>query len=175
MISKYNFENGAKIRIWQDEFQTFNLRPIKIIEKEFITANKNIGSSKLMVVEVCLPKNASNYAMLGVNYEGCDESKIVVDVFDFDTEEFPNSLGIKPDNIQLGLPEDYVIGVFKGFEKMLNSGILQKGKYRFFIGAHGEVGSSVNVFDYTCRVLMRLLIENDISTNIVENVIKSEL
>lgn len=106
-----------------------------------------------------------------LKYEGCDESKIVVDVFDFDTEVFPNSLGIKPDNIQLGLPEDYVIGVFKGFE----SNILRKGKYRFFIGAHGEVGSSVNVFDYICRVLMRLLIENDINTNMVENVINSEL
>lgn len=175
MISKYNYENGVKIRIWQDEFQTFDLRPIKIIEKEFTTANENIGLSKLMAVEVCLPKNSSNYAMLGVKYEGCDESKILVDVFDFDTEEFSGNLGVKPDNIQLGLPEDYVAGVFKGFEKILNSGLLRKGKYRVFIGAHGEVGSSVNIFDYTCRVLMRLLIENDINTNVVENVIKSEL
>lgn len=175
MILKYNYENGVKIRIWQDEFQTFDLSPIKIIEKEFTTTNENIGLSKLMVVEVCLPKNASNYAMLGVKYEGCDESKILVDVFDFNTEEFSDSLGVKPDNIQLGLPEDYVAGVFKGFEKILNSGLLMKGKYRVFIGAHGEVGSSVNIFDYTCRVLMRLLIENDINTNVVEDVIKSEL
>lgn len=175
MLSKYNYENGVKLRIWQDEFQTFDLRPIKIIEKEFITPNENIGSSKLMAVEVCLPKNASNYAMLGVKYESCEESKIVIDVFDFDTMEFPESLGVKPDNIQLGLPEDYVDGIFKGFEKILNNGLLTKGRYRFFIGAHGEVGSSVNIFDYTCRVLMRLLIEKDINTNVVENVIKAEL
>ena len=175
MITNYKYENGVKLRIWQNEFQPFDLRPFKIIEKEFITPNENIGSSKLMAVEVCLPKNASNYAMLGLKYESCEESKIVIDVFDFETVEFPENLGIKPDKIQLGLPEDYVDGIFQGFEKTLNKGLMRKGRYRFFIGAHGEVGSSVNIFDYTCRILMRLLIEKDFNTNIIENIIKAEL
>ena len=77
MILKYNYENGVKRRIWQDEFQTHDLKPMKIIEKDFITTNENIGSS-------------------------------------------------------------------------------------------------VNIFDYTCRILMRLLFEKDVNISVVEKIIKAE-
>jgi hypothetical protein len=175
MVKQYNYESGSKIRIWQDEFPPFDLRPIKTIEKEFHSTNENLEMSKLMVVELSLPKNVSNYAMLGVQYEICEKAKIEINVFDYDTIEFTDNLGLKPDYIQLGLPEDYIEGIFRGIDNLVKLGSLKKGKYRFFIGAHGEVGSSINMFDYICRVLVELLYEKEINKESVEKAIKKAL
>ena len=96
-------------------------------------------------------------------------------VYNIDTVEYIDNLVIKSDYIHLGLPEDYVEGIFSGVEKLINLGLIRNGKYKFFIGAHGEVGSSVNIFDYICRVLMKLFNENEINSDVVEKIIKDEL
>ena len=175
MVSKYIYDNNVKIKIWEDEFRTFDVKPIRVIEKEFDSNIEQIVSRSLLVIELYLPRNISNYGLLGVKCEGNEGIKVEVDVFDFDTVEYIDNLGINSDYIHLGLPEDYVEGIFSGVEKLINLGLIRNGKYKFFIGAHGEVGSSINIFDYICRVLMKLFNENEINSDVVEKIIKDEL
>ena len=173
MIKQYIYENGQKIKIWKDEFPTLNCKPNNTIERLYDGAVESLGINKLMVVELSIPKNISNYAMLGVKYENNEETKVQIDVYDYDTKEFADNLGIKPDYIQIGIPKDYVVGIYKGIENMIISGIFKKGKYRFFTGAHGEVGSSNSIFQDTCMVILNLLYETEVNKELVEDVLKS--
>jgi len=175
MVYEYNYENGIEIKIWDDELPTQNCGVIKKIIKDFGGNGKCLDKNKSMAVELRMPKNVSNYAMLGVVYKKDDtECRIEIETNDYEEIEYTENIALNPDYIHMGIPEDYVAGIEKCFningEKTINDGI-----YKFCVGAHGEVGSSILSFAITCNILIKLLITEIISKDKVEEIIKSEI
>jgi len=71
---------------------------------------------------------------------------------------FAPSLAVHPGEAYVGLPDEYVGGVFSGVEKLADSiGLPAKAALRFRWAAHGLVGSSSFMFEKVSGLVVRLL------------------
>ncbi|RDY26203.1 hypothetical protein [Lachnotalea glycerini] len=176
MVHKYNYDNGIEIKIWDDEIPIQKCGIIKKISKDFSGNGVSLGKDKLIAVELRLPKNVSNYAMLGLVYENNDTlSNIEIEINDYEEIEYAENIALNPDYIHMGIPEDYVAGIEKSINKLSGEKIVNNGIYKFSVGAHGEVGSSIISFAITCNILLKLLLAGDVSKDKVKEIIESEI
>jgi len=71
---------------------------------------------------------------------------------------FAPTLAVSPGEAYIGLPDEYVGGVFAGVEKLAHSiGLPAKAALRFRWAAHGLVGSSSFMFEKVSGLVVRLL------------------
>ncbi|BCN32366.1 hypothetical protein [Anaeromicropila herbilytica] len=176
MIYEYNYDNGIQIKIWDDEIPKQQLCVIKNISKRLDGNGICLEQNKTMAVELRLPRNISNYAMLGLVYENNTIStNIEIEINDYEEIEYVENIALKTDYIHMGIPEDYVNGIEKSINKLNNEELISNGNYKFCVGAHGEVGSSTISFMIVCSILLKLLLLENITKEKVREIIESEI
>ncbi|MFA9379376.1 MAG: hypothetical protein ACERKZ_21920 [Lachnotalea sp.] len=173
----YKYDNGIEIQIWEDEIPNQQTQLVNFIHKEYSGKIPILNKNKKLAVEFLLPKNISNYAMLGLIYEANNilQTEIKIDISDYEEGEFENNIAMKPDYIHKGIPEDYVEGIEESIANINERNLLPKGSYEFCVGAHGEVGSSEMSFMLTCNILLNLLSITEYTEEKVKEIIQNEI
>ena len=70
---------------------------------------------------------------------------------------YPESLAGKLDHIHIGLPQEYVEGIFKGVLGTHDLYLLGTGRLDFSLATHGEIGSCLAIFQALGRILVQLI------------------
>jgi hypothetical protein len=117
------------------------------------------ASRRVAGVELRLKPGPSSYALLGAELSNSNVSGLGVTVSVGSREStFTPSLAFKSDDIQTGLPDEYVEAVMAGAVKVANStGLPTNSTLWFRWAAHGLVGSSPSIFERVGSLVARLL------------------
>ena len=174
MLYDYQYENDVRIKIWLDELPIQECERTNIVKREYQAGVQDLKDRQI-VVELKIPRNISNYGMLGVRYRNTSITvNIQINLSKYDEEIYEESISINPDIVHKGIPEEYVSGIIRSIEQ--NNGMLLKsGHYEFNVGAHGEVGSSERIFFVLTNIILKLLLEQEISKDVVGQLINAEI
>jgi hypothetical protein len=123
--------------------------------KKVVDASRRIAAIEMMVPYGPMPA----YALLGGELAEADVDGLEVNVsVNPKGVPFAPSLAVESDETYVGLPDEYVGGVFSGVEKLADSiGLPTKAALRFRWAAHGLVGSSSFMFEKVSGLVIRLL------------------
>ena len=177
MLYEYKYDNGVRVKIWKNERPFGNCKVQKQIVKRLQREHSKTEHKQemIVIVELMLPRNHNNYGMLGVEYrKGGDETNIIIDVNDCKGELYEANIAVMPDIVHKGIPAEYVDGIIKGVEGIRKETI-KCGTYIFNIGAHGEVGSSQNMFYVITNILIKILDITLIDSSIIKKIILEEV
>jgi len=118
------------------------------------------ASRRIAAIEMNIPHGPkASYALLGAELVDSDVDGIEV-VVPVNALGFPfaSSLALKPDEVKIGLLEEYADAVITGIEKLAeSSGAPTKGTLQFRWAAHGLVGSSPSIFEKVSGLVVQLL------------------
>jgi len=107
------------------------------------------ASRRIVAVEFSIPHGPeASYGLLGAEVVELEADGLEV-VVSINSVGFPfrPSLALQPDEVRVGLLDEYAEAVLRGVERVSEStGLPAKGTLRFCWGAHGLVGSSASVF-----------------------------
>ena len=174
MKYSYTYKSGLKIRIWVNELPMKTINGIFIVDKKYAAEQNQLQpDDKQIVLELSIPRNVSNYGMLGLKYQATHTyANISINVNHYEEDIYEEAMTIQPDIVHKGIQEEYVYGILNGIEK---NKLLKSGLYDFNMGAHSEVGSSENIFEIMTTVLLKLLDENNFNKDFVENIVKQAM
>ena len=105
-----------------------------------------------------LPKNMSNYALLGASYTSAptDNLNVLIEVNADDGPVVEDHIAFRNDIIRSGIPAFYAKKIKDFFLEKSEDKILGGGELRINIGAHAEIGSSGAIFKVVCQILTEL-------------------
>jgi hypothetical protein len=173
MLYDYKYDNGVRVKIWVDDIPLQQNIIVKTISKKYSDALVCFDSNKNLAVELCLPKNCSNYAMLGVIYTAkSQEANVRIGLSDYEAKEYLENIALKSDCVHEGIPEYYLGAIEKSIDNFYERKLLHNGLYEFSVGAHGEVGSSEMIFMVTANILLELISGNEYTKENVEKIIR---
>lgn len=177
MLYDYKYDNGVRVKIWKNErpFEKCKVQKkiVKKLQRDYLKTENE--QEMILIVELKLPGNHNNYGMLGFEYrKGVDETNIIINVNDYKGELYEANISVMPDIVHKGIPEDYVDGIIKSVEDIRKE-TMKCGTYNFNIGAHGEVGSSQNMFYVITNILFRILDVDLIDDSIINKIILEEI
>lgn len=121
---------------------------------------KSIGKIQI-AIEISLPKNMSNYALIGFEYvpseQNIDKTNITVCI-NKQSREFPNdTLAMKNDKVYFGISEEFGQSILDTVVETLNEmGGFSSGDIIFNIGSYSECGSSKSIFCKATKVILML-------------------
>lgn len=162
MISLMNLSNYKKCRLWINELGNMpNEKEENVIESVIPSNNKKQMRNTIMAIEIFLPRNTSNYGLVGFEYvqDKDNKSDLCVRVcFNKKLNELKNdSLAIPNDKVFFGISEEYSQSILDSAVDTINDiGGLPSGEITFNLGAHAECGSSRAVFNKITRIIIIL-------------------
>lgn len=171
MIKEYsiagkNVNAIKKFKIWIDEFP-FDPFKCKNLE-DTIHVNKTISIPDIRIcLEYFLPRNISNYAMLGLEFKNTNDKNLKVFLYNcMDGIDYKPSVQCTDKNCKhKGFLLEYghtVMEQTAQFFKSLNCGVC--GELNFVIGGYCDIGSSIASFNLATNILLRLLLNHDEQT-----------
>ncbi len=112
---------------------------------------------KLCCEIALLPREISNYGLLGVEFSPSEGAAIEYEIFYFDRpgEVLKDNLASKSERVFVGMTGEFAISVKEEMERSIGSKI-PNGKYSFVTSAHGVVGSSKAIFSKLTSILIKL-------------------
>lgn len=163
-------------RLWIDEIPNIcydNTHQLQFAAKtEFI----NTVQSVKIALELSLPQNSSNYALLGISYTPSDNNIIEVKInASSNTEEKVKETIVSAiDEIYVGIPLEYANAVKSATQSVIEEiNDFPNGILEFNLGAHGLIGSSNVIFSRVTYIILKLLCKNPKNMTIEE--IKDEI
>jgi hypothetical protein len=160
MVRSFELPHHQRVHVWLDEappadfiassFVTRVVKPKVVVEATRMTAGIEVNIAHG-------PK--ASYGLLGAELveANVDGLEVVVSV---NTVGFPfqGSLALKPDEVKVGLLDEYANAVVAGVVKVAeSSGVPTRAALRFRWAAHGLVGSSPSVFEKVSGLVVQLL------------------
>ena len=167
---RYWFNELPPLQLTNDEKHIFNI----IKNTNYEPNNKEIN----FCIELFLPRNASNYGLLGFEYKYSKENLLNIEIgyvleneIYYKSELLPKSLN---EYTYSGINIDYLNAIIKSInENIYNYDI--KGNLKINLGANCEIGSSNKIFYYITQnllcILKNLIDKEEISKEIIEEVI----
>jgi hypothetical protein len=148
-------------RVWIGELPDAIYPPVDTLTHVVAAGRLPIRNGlTLATVEVFVPLGGrALYGLLGGRLKPTKGSHLSVQLSVSAPNEhsFPDSLAEKVDDVRVGLPAEYVQGVFDGID--LAKGELNTvaaGKLFIDCAAHGAIGSSSAIFKHLAAVLVKL-------------------
>lgn len=149
-----------RANVWLDEAPPADFVASSVLTRLVKPKNVVDASRRIAAVEMMIPYGPMPaYALLGGELAGADVDglEVTVSVNPIGVP-FAPSLAVSSDEAYVGLPDEYVGGVFSGIEKLTDSiGLPAKATLRFRWAAHGLVGSSSSMFEKVSGLVVRLL------------------
>jgi hypothetical protein len=158
----YSFElsRNRRVNVWLDEAPPANFtatsKVTRIVKPKLVID----ASRRVAAMEINIPHGPkASYALLGAELVDSDvegtEVVVSVNALGF---PFPSSLALQPDEVKVGLLDEYASAVVTGIEKLAElSGLPTKGALRFRWAAHRLVGSSPSIFEKVSGLVVQLL------------------
>lgn len=171
--------NYRKCRLWVNELGELSCTKAENVLEKTIPSSltKSTGIAQI-VFELSLPKNNSNYALVGFesrpNGNNQSTTKIAVLVSNKQLQHSKDTLAKPNDKVFIGISEEYGQSVLdSAVETIKEIGGFPSGEIAFNIGAYAECGSSKAIFAQATRVLLKLS-QLDL-LNMAESAIQSEI
>lgn len=150
MMRSFDLSRRRRVNVWLDEappadftassFVTQMVRPNAVVEV----------SRRIVAVELNIPHGPSaSYGLLGAELVEAEVDGLEV-VVSVNKVGFPfqASLALKPDEVRVGLLDEYASAVASGVVRIAQSvGAPMRASLKFRWAAHGLVGSSPSVFE----------------------------
>lgn len=149
-----------KARLWLDELPVWSFEISQVIQRsQRITSDSKIGE-RCSAVEILLPRGPHIlYGGLGAIFtpQPTHELLIRVAISHGQGRNYPESLAGRLDRVHIGLPQEYVEGIFKGVLGTHELHLLGTGTLDFSLATHGEIGSCLAIFQALGRILVQLI------------------
>lgn len=182
MITLNDIGMHRKGRLWINEIpDNTTFIGDTTVTDDIKTSSKNSWDKKSVVLELCLPRNNSNYALLGVEYHPkINDGKIEVQIEASEKENviYEDSIAMFV-KIHIGILPEYAEAIRETLCNYLTQNdFVPSGKLIIRIGAHCEVGSSRKLFSILTEAVMTLLskdltqIQNDNIQKLVKEAVK---
>ncbi len=151
----------SKARIWLGELPDWNYEEDILIQRVQGIAKMNVSDVQYAAVELYLPRGGrALYGGLGATFEPKSDGLFCVQVVPslengvLYAEALASS---RMDSVHKGLPNQYVEGIFAGVAQADGHQCLGSGILRFAWATHGEIGSSLWIFQKLSRIIVRLM------------------
>jgi len=162
MINLDNLGGHQKGRLWINDFPEIKIKTIDTIQKTVEGVEDISKCSKSVVLELLLPRNASNYALLGVTYTPLNSKKldIVINVGTADDVVLKDNIAFTSDEVHIGIPAEYALTIIDSAVDTLKDLEFPSGILFFDVAAHGHVGSSKMIFSRVTKMLVKIISKN---------------
>ncbi|SYX81803.1 hypothetical protein [Paenibacillus alvei] len=181
MIILDNLGQFRRGRIWINDLPEMRYKVVDNLTSSVKVKPKNYTRPTSLALELLLSRrDMSNYALLGVKFipGNDDRVNITVNVGEDEDELLNDNIAMKSDNVFVGIPLEYAEAVLNSAKNVIEeTSQFPSGDLEFYIGAHGESGSSKFSFSKVTEVIVKLLISAPESknTNELETFVSSNL
>jgi hypothetical protein len=129
----------------------------------FYKSNFEIKEKRNVITEISLSRDASSYALLGIEYTPSNDKEIEIEIRYGDSKEkYSESLSNERGYTLIGLPEQYLVGVETGVKEFFQyEKIIPAGKLIFSMSAHCYFGSSIKIFACLTKILLEILFRHN--------------
>lgn len=164
MITLDNLDEFMKGRLWVNTSPNLSCKINKTLNLNIKSNNKARINLTIIVLEILLiPRHISNYALLGAKFtpDIGNSLQIRMNISQYDGEIIKDSIAMPDDEIHVGIPEEYSQTIIETAQNVIKEiGGFPSGILEFYIGAHGCVGSSNQIFSKITSVLLKLMTKN---------------
>ncbi|MBU3133908.1 hypothetical protein KPL40_15875 [Clostridium gasigenes] len=174
-----NLKNFKKCRLWiNDTTHGIEIKLQNKVEKSIVANTTKSMDTIKVAIELALPKNASNYALIGFEYvpNKTVQNKTIVSVcLNNELRDYDNQTLAKiDDKVVMGICNEYGDSILESAIEYINSiGVFPPGEVIFNIGAHAECGSSRAIFEKATEII--LMISQFDLENMTNEVIQKEI
>lgn len=157
----FELSHHRRARVWLDEFPNAVFPGVSVARLTLATEISALGATRCATVELFAPSGGRyEYGLLGAEIEDGEgkgrEVEVIVHVIE-KGRSFQDSLANLLDEVCVGLPEEYVVGVLSGAEKAVSEKGATARQIRFRCAAHGRRSSSIAIFEELGSLVVRLL------------------
>ncbi|MDQ0875948.1 hypothetical protein QFZ77_004607 [Paenibacillus sp. V4I3] len=166
-----------KCRLWVDDYGFPGSKDVgKIIDKNIPSSMLKRDVASKNVIEVSLPRNTSNYALVGFEFMpdlAGNMTEVSVHVSSEQTTYSNETLAIS-NNVFSGIPDEFALSVLESAIEAINEiGGFSPGRLIFNIGAYSDSGSSIMIFRLATSALIKIS-QFDIE-NMSDDLLQAEL
>ncbi len=157
-----------KARVWSDSIPDLRYPVMEWVERVVAAQSRGRSTSRCVAVELWLVTGPrALYGLLGAEFIPDSSEQLRVQVALSATPQYNLgmrigaeegiawSLAVWTDDVRIGLPEEYVRGIWDGIAEA--GTVLGSGTLTFQWAAHGAIGSSQALFGRITRCLVQLL------------------
>jgi len=162
MITSIKLNNHKKCIVWINEKNKVPITSVgRIMNKSIPSRMKKSTGIEQIALELSLPKNHSNYALVGFEYKSNNTNQNLTNITVLTSNEkvyySSQTLSDSHDKVLIGISEEYGQSVLESAVETLNDiGGFPAGEITFNVGAHAECGSS-KVGYYQVKIYSRNL------------------
>lgn len=151
-----NLTTLARARLWDSAELPSLLGPP--IAEEVVQATLVVKMSKSVIIEVAVPRGGvTSYGLLGARFEPAHNASLAMSVLSDGDRSFNNALAGSPEQVEFGLPPEYMSSVVSGFLSGTRQfADIPSGSLVFDHAAHGKLGSSGELFRELATCVTRL-------------------
>lgn len=159
MITLKNLGRFRKGRIWTNEAPELEYETIEVLRETVDVTSLKRWDEKNLIFELSLPRNSSNYALLGLKYIPDNEKvlKVEIKVGRSDDVLLENNIAQIVDEVHVGIPEEYARAILEYTKENSKEIDVPPGTLMFDVGAHGYVGSSQAIFLSVTKILLNII------------------
>ncbi|WCF08136.1 hypothetical protein NDS46_28410 [Paenibacillus thiaminolyticus] len=170
MIILDNLGQFRRGRLWVNDMPELRYKVVdKLTSSIEVKQKKYIRPTSLALEMLLSPRDMSNYAFLGVKFIPNNDNRvnITVNVGEDEDELLNDNIAMKSDRVFVGIPCEYAEAILNTSKNVIEETLqFPSGDLEFYIGAHGESGSSKFSFSKVTEVILKLLIGEPESKNV---------
>ncbi|MGE7090718.1 hypothetical protein ACQKII_04525 [Lysinibacillus sp. NPDC048646] len=146
MIALANLGQNKKGKLWVNDLPDLNYKIINRLTTSIdIEKSMYIKPTSIALELLLSRRDMSNYAFLGIKFmpKNIKNLNIRVNISSEEDEILSDNIAMKSDTVFLGIPNEYAEAIIDTTNKVVREhSLFPCGDLDFFIGAHGEIGSS---------------------------------
>jgi hypothetical protein len=159
MIQQLQLSRHRKAKVWFGEPPNAEYSPTGVIRRVISTGTFKPAPIHVVAVELMVPRGPmASYGLLGAELldNGRHDGEVSVAV---NRRGFPmdQSQAAMPDDVRIGLLDEYAEAVVSGVEAVVHDGWGFAGELSFKWAAHAAIGSSPAIFAELSGLVARLL------------------
>lgn len=161
MMYSFELSHHRRANVWLDEAPPADLPSASLVTRHVMPKRIVAAQRRIAGIELCIPHGPrASYALLGAELVEADLDGLEVAVSVNNAGiPFQRSIALKPDDVNVGLLDEYASAVIAGISKVAESvGAPTKMALRFRWAAHAVVGSSPSAFEKASGLVLQLLI-----------------
>jgi hypothetical protein len=151
----------GRAKIWLGELPALRVQPARALSGFVQARRPAFPEARRAALEIVLPRGATiSYGLLGAELHPSQTGRLLyeVAVSEASGSIFEDSIAVRPEEVRVGLPEEYAPSVVEGIlEAERQTPNLVSGRLLIHCAAHGIVGSSRWLFARLARTLTKIL------------------
>ncbi len=160
MIVTLTPKSGRKYRVWLDELPDLRYEVVQLLDTSLEVGPSMHTTPRCVAVEARIIMGPRDlYGALGASLVPNRSGQITIQVAVSDNRGrlYEDTLASKLETVYVGLPQEYVDGLFLGIADLPELRSLGAGTLCFDRAAHGDIGSCRRIYEQLTKSIVRLL------------------